>query len=212
MEAVVKHVFLNGHKWFSPIFHTLSNIIVVDGAYDYLLEKGIKTAQIEKVAGDFDSIKRRPINEAKFLHLADQNYTDFEKTVMFLLDSNITKIKVYFAEGGEADHFFGNLHVAAKYHGLIDIDFIGELQHYCYVKESELTLRAMVLNKIISVIPLPKARVSMTGVLYPLENEALSFANRLSIRNTNIKKQVKIKVKGEAVIFFDKTIAKFNVD
>lgn len=205
----MKHVFLNGHKWFDKHFQTVDHIIAVDGAYDYLIEQGISDAQIERVIGDFDSTQLVG-TKAKFLCLEDQNHTDFEKTVMFLIDSGEDHIKVYFADGEEPDHFLGNLHVAAKYHADISIDFISELQHYCYVKDSEISLSATQLNKIISVIPFPQATVSMTGVTYPLNNQLLRFADNLSIRNSNSEKQIKIKVKGESIIFYDKSIVKIN--
>lgn len=208
----MRHVFLNGQKWFNQQLLELTEVVAVDGALNYLLEKGMKSSQITWVTGDFDSAILN-IEVAKQLPMLDQDYTDFEKTVCYLIGEGERQLNVYFAEGApDHDHFLGNLHVAVKYYSRMNIDFISESQRYCVLKDSKITLLASQPNKIISVIPFPTAIVSTTGLQYQLTNQRLTFGENISIRNCNTASEIGVKVVGTAIVFFDQSIEKEKID
>ncbi len=201
ITTVTPSVFLNGGKWFSPNFLELELIIAVDGAYDYLLDCGLNVERITHVIGDFDSTQRT-VPVEKQLKRPNQDFTDFEKCIQWLIESGYQRAIIYFAEGGELDHFLANLHVAVKYHQQIDLDFYAKTQHYTILKDEKLYLEAKQLGLNVSVMPFPEVVVSSDGLRYSLKDTPLELGNAISVRNCNSDGNCFIEVKGQAVVFF----------
>ena len=81
------------------------DVFAVDGAYNLMSNTSIV---INGVIGDLDSIHSIP-NNIKVIKTSDQNFTDFEKAIHFLIQKNYTEVDVLGASGLEMDHFLGNL-------------------------------------------------------------------------------------------------------
>ncbi len=92
-------LFLNGEAPTAkslPNLNSYSHIMCTDGAYNYLQTLGIKP---QYICGDFDSISTDP-PAALRQHLPDQNYTDFEKTLQFIL-ANWAKTFMFLAQAAK---------------------------------------------------------------------------------------------------------------
>jgi thiamine pyrophosphokinase len=186
-------LFLNGEppeKADIPDLEGYSQSLCADGAYAYLHEYGIIP---DLILGDMDSLPvplRSKEVGRRIVELPDQDYTDFEKILMYLHEkTDIRKIDVYGASGREQDHFLGNLHVANKYQDKFDLTFYDQYQTYFMVSSS--TILKDVQGKTISLIPLFLAtNVTTQGLRWELEDHA-----QISLRNQAVLDTVDINVK-----------------
>lgn len=194
-------LFLNGEAPTAkslPNLNSYSHIMCTDGAYNYLQTLGIKP---QYICGDFDSISAEP-PAALRQHLPDQNYTDFEKTLQFILANKLGKnIHVFGGSGKEQDHFLGNLSVAKTYSEKLNLTFYDQHQLY-FLTTTSTTFKAK-LGEIVSLIPFPKAAEIFTnGLKYPLENGTLELGVSLGIRNEANKTTVSIEFKQGCLAIF----------
>ena len=192
-------LFLNGvppKKY--PDTALYHSVFAVDGAYNYLEKSSIDPTA---VLGDLDSLKN-PKAEHK-IHLPDQNYTDFEKSLKYLYAEGYTEIDIYGASGGEQDHFLGNLSVALQYFSKLKLCFYDDKQTYFVLEEH--TQLTGVRGKNISIIPFPSATITSSGLHYELKKMNLVFNTCISIRNKAISDTVTLSVlSGNAIIFLER--------
>ena len=198
-----KKVFLllNGAK--PSVLPDLSSyhlICAVDGAYNFLQSKKIVP---DLVTGDFDSIIKIPSN-TEVIKTEDQNYTDFEKTLLILKEKGFIHIDVYGGSGLEHDHFLGNISTALKLKDELNITFFDDYGKYFFIKNS-FTIQ-QVLHKTISLVPFPEAHnITTKGLQYPLQNESLFFGTRIGTRNKSVSDMVSISFKkGNLLVFIGK--------
>ena len=98
-------------------------VMVLDGAIHRVLELGIK---LDIVLGDFDKIEnwdellanQQPV---VVVHTPDQNKTDLEKGLDFLIAKGHKAVNILWATGKRADHHINNLSTLAKYKDQITI-------------------------------------------------------------------------------------------
>ncbi|MWP62475.1 thiamine diphosphokinase [Gilliamella sp. Pas-s25] len=198
-------LFVNGE----PPLHDFCNlekytyIACTDGAYhNYLSTSSI---QPDFLIGDLDSYnpngKIPPKTE--IIHTPDQNKTDFEKALLFLISKGITSFDVFGATGRASDHFLGNISVAMQYYHQYQITFYDNYCHFFFVKHyQEMT---NVKDHIISLIPLSKVTgLTITGFQYPLIDQTLSLGSSISLRNKAISDVVTISFKkGDLMVFIE---------
>lgn len=194
-------LFLNGERLLNiPDLSRYKKVYCVDGAYDYLSEFKIKP---DLIIGDFDSIESLP-NDIENIHTPDQNFTDFEKALMIIVDSGYRQVHVYAANGLEQDHFLGNMTTALKYKKELSIKFFDDRQSYYFIPK---TFKINpVLGKTLSLFPFPKAKnVISDGLKYPLNGINLNIKkNRIGTRNSAIKNMVNISfAKGNILLFVE---------
>ncbi len=194
-------LFLNGERLsIIPDLSKYKKVFCVDGAYDYLNEFDIKP---DLIIGDFDSIKALPKN-IEHIHTPDQNFTDFEKALKIIVESDFHHVHVYAANGLEQDHFLGNMSTALKYKKKLCIKFYDDRQNYYFIPK-EFVINH-VQGKIISLFPFPKAKnVNSNGLKYPLNDLNLSIKkNIIGTRNTAVKDTVKLTYgKGNILLFVE---------
>lgn len=201
-------IFLNGQRSdTASVFAHLErypHVVVADGAWNDLQQTPIAKRMIANVGektvnaviGDGDSIKQRPTG---FIETPDQNHTDFEKIILYLLDKGIRSADIYWGSGGEMDHFLGNLSVAAKYGHAIDLRFFDDSQCYFYTAEDCQISGAK--DKKITIYPFPKSLVSSQGLRYELDNQLLKQYDKQSLRNQIISDKAMLQLHGNAFIF-----------
>tara|TARA_B110000091_G_scaffold213519_1_gene263182 strand:+ start:3164 stop:3769 length:606 start_codon:yes stop_codon:yes gene_type:complete len=191
-------LLLNGEKPMNlPDISKYELICATDGAYEYLKENQI---QPHFISGDFDSLAVLP-KSSETIHTPDQNFTDFDKILQILFDRNLMNIHVYGASGKEQDHFLGNLHTALQWKEKLNITFFDNYGR-SFFGNKEIQIPNC-LDKTISLIPFPTAtNITTQGLLYPLQNETLTFGTKIGTRNKATKKEVKISFEaGELLIF-----------
>ncbi len=175
-------------------------VICTDGAYNYLKNTSIA---IDVLIGDLDSVEKQsePILAHEVIKAFDQDYTDFQKALKYLVEKQFEIVEVYGAVGKEEDHFLGNLTAGVQFQKKLKITFHAETYSFWLLKKEE-TLSTEV-GKTISLYPYPKAKkIKTQGLKFPLHRENLSLKNRIGIRNEATEKEVKITFeKGNLWIF-----------
>lgn len=176
-------------------------VACTDGAYRYFLEH--PKERCDYIIGDLDSLPQftKQNTSPCVIQTPDQNKTDFEKALLFLLSKQITHINVYGASGREQDHFLGNLSVALQFQHQLAITFYDDYQYYFLAKQQ--TLLNNVKGRTISLIPLPNAEnVTTQGLAYPINNQTLSFGQWMSLRNVAVDDSVTVTYCQGALFIF----------
>lgn len=195
-------VFLNGdapHE--EPLRRAMllspSFFLFTDGAYHYA---PLMDLVPDLIIGDFDSIVTLPC-DVSLLKLADQNTTDFEKALHYLVTSGFEKVLVLGGTGKQHDHFLGNLSAAKRYQLELDIVFFDQSQYF-FLGGRETIIETQ-KGKIISLYPFPEAHgIRTEGLEYALNHEHLNMHSRIGTRNISTNHQVSIvKDSGDLWIF-----------
>jgi thiamine pyrophosphokinase len=178
-------------------------IACTDGAYhNYLFNLPIIP---DFIIGDLDSLNSNCVipNKTEIIHTPDQNKTDFEKAILFLINKGITKFDVYGASGHASDHFLGNLSVAMQYYHQYQITFYDNYCHFFFAKDHHKIIN--IKNHIISFMPLSEVTgLTITGVKYPLVKQTLSLGKFVSLRNKATSSSVDIIFeKGDLLVFIE---------
>lgn len=196
-------LFLNGQAPKEiPNLAQFSKIYCTDGAYNYLISKGIRP---DVVSGDFDSIGPQEVDAGiKVIETPNQDFTDFEKALQILVAEKVDEVFVYGSSGMEHDHFLGNLSTALKYKNQLSLVFFDDYSYYFFAEKE--TFLDGYQGRIISLYPYPMAKgVQTKGLKYTLNQEDLSIDGRIGIRNKAISDEVEIKFnEGNLLLFIQK--------
>jgi len=198
-------IFLNGDidvffcKQYIQNNLEFKNIFCADGSYskiknNYQIEKAVVN-----IIGDFDSFLGT--KDCRSILAGNQDFTDFEKLMDFLLNKGFISFNIFGGSGDESDHFINNLSIALKYKKKCKIEFIDRYSKFFFVnKYFEI---AGVKNKMISVLPFATAdNISYTGLKYPLKNANLELGVKTGIRNYATDDKITIKYEsGEILVF-----------
>ena len=198
MKTKKAFILLNGQQPLKlPDFNNYDIICAIDGAYNYFETNNITP---DLVTGDFDSIKSIPTS-VEVIKTPNQEFTDFEKALQILKHREFTHIDVYGGSGKEHDHFLGNISTALQWKMGLSISFFDNFGKYFFIENS--ILLTNVKGKNISLIPFPTASgVETKGLMYPLNNESLTFGERIGTRNKAIEDSVFIAFdNGELLIY-----------
>ena len=172
-------------------------VCAIDGAYNHFEKNNIVP---DLITGDFDSINTIPTT-VEVIKTPNQEFTDFEKALQILKHRGFSHIDVYGGSGKEHDHFLGNISTALQWKMGLSISFFDDFGKYFFIEESIIINN--VKGKNISLIPFPTANGIVTkGLMYPLNNETLSFGERIGTRNKASDDDVLISFeKGDLLIY-----------
>lgn len=159
-------------------------VMVLDGAIHRVLELGIK---LDIVLGDFDKIEnwdellanQQPV---EVVHTPDQNETDLEKGLDFLIGKGHKAVNILWATGKRADHHINNLSTLVKYKDQIIIVMLDD--HSRIFNLPNQFTKWYTANQNISLIPLGSVfGLTTKGLTYNLQNEDLHLGQRTSSSN-----------------------------
>lgn len=201
IEVVLKSLLIcNGNvpkaKFLRSIIKNYDAIACADGGANIAFKFGILP---DFIIGDLDSIKQDvkkffERKNVKIIHDTDQDSTDIEKSVKFLLSRGFTHIDIASAIGDRIDHNLGNLSVLVNFYAKAKLKIIDETMEIFFTKD-KITFKT---NKgdSISLIPLGlKADgVKTKGLKFKLNNETLIFSGR-GVSNVAMGKRVSIEIK-----------------
>ena len=198
MKTKKAFILLNGSE--PSTFPNLTNydiVCAIDGAYNHFEKNNIIP---DLVTGDFDSIHTIPTT-VEVIKTPNQEFTDFEKALQILKHRGFTHIDVYGGSGKEHDHFLGNISTALQWKMGLNISFFDDFGKYFFIEES--IILTNVKEKNISLIPFPTATGIVTrGLMYPLNNETLTFGERIGTRNIATEDSVFIAFdNGELLVY-----------
>jgi len=159
-------------------------VIVLDSAIERVIELDIK---IDVLLGDFDrgfdpekhQTSQYPL---EIIHTPDQNKTDLEKALDYLIERKIPAVNVVWATGKRADHTITNLTNIVRYRNLIKIVILDD--------HSKIFLLPNKFEKWytagtpISLIPIGVVNgIYSRNLVYPLENDTLTMGYRTGSSN-----------------------------
>jgi thiamine pyrophosphokinase len=169
-------------------------VACADGGTKHALRLGI---QPDFVIGDLDSLSvtmRGHLKQAKIVESIDQNKTDLEKAILFLLGRKAKHITVVGATGKRIDQTIASIALLVKYRRRARLTFVdptGEIE----IVQSRTEFRAKV-GTTVSLIPTSRpVRLTTKGLRYALEDERLEFGSR-GVSNEVITPVVEIRVRG----------------
>ncbi len=183
-------VVLNGDDTLGPVSEDdlaqYRAIIAVDGGLNRLYWAGVLP---NFVIGDMDSVSPavlagyRDFNGEVIVD-NDQSTTDFEKTLVFLMEKNWNALDIVGFQGDRPDHLLGNLHVAMKHLSICDFRFLTSRFEIRLIGDGDKLQLDKMKGIGCSIIPLmPSKGVVLNGFEWPLDNEDMSMASRVSVSN-----------------------------
>lgn len=156
------------------------------------------------IIGDLDSIKAATVRRFRHVstrRIADQNSTDLEKALAWLIQRNYRDIKVLGATGGRVDHLAGNLSALGKFSKHAHIRFIDESGELRAVG-SETVVEALA-GTTISLIPLSRCEGIVTkGLKWELQNSVLELGHREGTSNLVRSGPVSIRVRRGILLIY----------
>ena len=176
-------------------------IYCADGAYNKIKPSLNFLLHLKLIIGDGDSLKDADEKGLPYKLLVDQNYTDFEKSIDYLLTKGYEKICVFGFGGGEMDHYLGNISCVLAFKEQVLFEFVDKFAVSQLMKTENLLTG--VKHKMISIVPLFELiGINIQGCAFDLENESLVFGQRTSTRNHAIKDKVEVTHNtGDGLIF-----------
>jgi thiamine pyrophosphokinase len=163
-------------------------VVVLDGAFEKVLSLGIKC---DALLGDFDrldishtAVPHQPNIEV--IHAPDQNKTDLEKALDYLISKNHHAVNIIWATGLRLDHTFNNICTVAKYNHKIKSVLLDD-----YSKAFVLSRKFKKYYKkgqIVSLFALGKVEgITTFGLKYNLSDETLDLIERSGSSNESIE-------------------------
>jgi thiamine pyrophosphokinase len=158
-------------------------VVVLDGAIKRVLELGIK---VDVLLGDFDSstharefVEHMPI---EIIHTPDQNKTDLQKAIEFLIDRNFEAVNIIWATGRRADHSLTNMTDIVRYKTQINIVMLDDYSRIIPLKHS--FTKWYEKGRILSLMPVGTVNgITTSGLVYNLQNETLQIGYRSGSSN-----------------------------
>jgi thiamine pyrophosphokinase len=148
------------------------------------------------IIGDLDSViplTKRVFSDVETIVLTDQNSTDLEKALNYLIERNYKRAVIFGATGNQIDHTLANISILLKYKGRIDL-LIKDAMFDIFFVPREKTLPARAGQRI-SLMPTGICRgITTEGLRYPLSNEALEFGVREGTSNEALGDSVTVRV------------------
>lgn len=159
-------------------------VVVLDSAIERVISLDIK---VDVLLGDFDrdfdpevyKTKQYPL---EIVHTPDQNKTDLEKALDYLIERKIPSVNIVWATGKRADHTITNLTNIVRYRDLIKIVILDD--------HSKIFLLPNKFEKWytagtpISLIPIGVVKgIHSQNLVYPLANDTLTIGYRTGSSN-----------------------------
>lgn len=167
-------------------------VVVLDGAIERVLAKGIK---VDVLLGDLDSqeididLLRESQYPIQIVHTPDQDKTDLEKGIEYLIEKGYPAVNIVWATGRRMDHTFANISNITKYRNQIKIVMIDD-----HSKITPLLPKPFVFEKwypantIVSLLPLDHVKgITTNNLKYPLQEESLQLFVRMGNSNSVVQ-------------------------
>jgi len=188
-------------------------IIASDGAGSRLIDIGIYP---NFVVGDMDSFHHKisDYGNIDFIKYSNQNYNDFEKSILFIKERKIFPVLVCGLFGREIDHVINNINCLMKYEQQCPMVFydeeIMEKPKWGFPVSSSLSFAGQ-RDEIISIMPHPTATLSTRGLKWDLDNKELSISGISSFRNQELGYNIDINIhKGRVLIISGRYLDSYN--
>lgn len=187
-------------------------IVALDGAVNTLKEiyRNPKDPSLDPIVpdvilGDFDSSQeaaRKHFLGAEILHIEDQDTTDLEKGITHCLKLGTPEIWIVNALGlNRMDHTLANINILKKYSGRAVLRLISENETIEFVRNRTLHFTGE-RKQAVGVFGFPKARVTSTGLQYPMVKTEVELGGFFSSSNYISADEVTLVIEEEAVVTY----------
>jgi thiamine pyrophosphokinase len=178
-----------------PLSQSANRIVGVDGGTDIALSVGLN---VNLALGDFDSIVDESVQRKE---LPDQNRSDLLKSLEFAASKGVSTVNVVGIEGGDVNHQLANF--AALVEAPAELEVNLHLNEHVVMRcldRLDLWLEAGANLSLFAFTSC--VHVSISGVEYPLNDEALAFSTR-GLHNVALGGEVKIQTDGVLVVLIN---------
>jgi len=200
-------IFLNGNFPPSKILKKFSKkssfIICADGGANGIIKTSIKP---DIIIGDLDSVKRKVLKHFKkqgseIKKIEEQDTTDFEKSLKYCIENELSNILVFGAISRRPDHTLNNFSILKRYYHKLDVKMIDKRFEIFFIRNRiEFDYKK---DNIISLMPMPIAKgITTSGLQYKLEDEDLEFGVREGTLNKATSDKILINFKSGDLLLF----------
>ena len=159
-------------------------VVVLDSAMERVLQLDIK---VDVLLGDFDGDFNPEIYKEKqypleIVHTPNQDKTDLEKALDYLIEKGHQAVNIVWATGKRADHTITNITNIIRYRNKLKIVILDDHSKiFLLPNKFEKWYTA---NTPISLIPIGKVTgITTQNLFYPLQNEELTMGYRTGSSN-----------------------------
>lgn len=159
-------------------------VVVLDSAIERVLQLGIK---VDVLLGDFDrgfdpEYYREKQYPLEIVYAPDQNKTDLEKALEFLIAKGHKAVNIIWATGRRTDHTITNITNIVRFKEQLKIVILDDYSKlYLLPKKFE---KWYTKDSIISLIPIGIVEnISSENLFYPLKNDTLTLGYRTGSSN-----------------------------
>ena len=163
-------------------------VVVLDSAIERVLQLDIK---VDVLLGDFDGDFNPEIYKEKqypleIVHTPNQDKTDLEKALDYLIEKGHQAVNIVWATGKRADHTITNITNIIRYRNKLKIVILDDHSKiFLLPNKFEKWYTA---STPISLIPIGKVSgITTQNLFYPLQNEELTLGYRTGSSNHVIK-------------------------
>ena len=174
-------------------------LVAADGAATKLVGLDIVP---DVTIGDLDSIGslRDALGElgSTVIEQPSQETGDFDKALAWIESRGIAAATIIGLDGGMIDHALNNVSVLARHARRLALDVrSGDMIGRCVVDTLEISTSP---NARISLIPLPRARLTTRGLAWPLVDEVLEIGVREGASNRAVESLIRVEVHDGVVL------------
>ena len=163
-------------------------VIVLDSAIERVMQLDIK---VDVLLGDFDrNFDTKKYEELQYpieiVHTPDQNKTDLEKAIDYLIERKIPAVNIVWATGRRADHTITNLTNIVRFKDLIKIVILDDYSKIFQLPRN--FQKWYTANTNISLIPVGEVSgIHSENLVYPLKDDTLTIGYRTGSSNAVAK-------------------------
>lgn len=175
-------------------------LVAADGGANILRRWKIRP---HLIIGDLDSViplTKRVFSDVETILVADQDSTDLEKALDYLVLHKYERALIFGATGRQLDHTVANLSIFLKYKERIELTIKDPLFDIYYVgREKTVDTHA---GQRVSLVPSGLCRGIVTdGLRYALKDEVMEFGRREGVSNEAVGDKVTVRVaKGDLLM------------
>lgn len=159
-------------------------VVVLDSAIERVLSLGIK---VDVLLGDFDrefdsSYYKEKHFPIEIIHTPDQNKTDLEKALDYLIEKGHLAVNIVWATGKRADHTLVNITTICNYKALLKIVIFDDYSKIFLLPNQ--FKKWYPKDTILSLIPIGTVTgIYSENLYYPLENHTLELGVKTGSSN-----------------------------
>lgn len=199
-------IFLNGcipgKNVYKHFIKRNDYIVFADGAADLMKKKNLIP---DVILGDLDSVTNKTLKyflnrSVLVMKFTDQETTDFEKSLLHLVEKGINEVIVFGYISLRPDHTLNNFSILKRYYKKMDIYFVDDEYMTNFIKY-KIRFKYKI-NNVISLLPFPYAKgITTKGLQYPLNKEDLTLGIREGTLNYSISDYISISfIEGDLLL------------